>query len=284
MKQRLVAFAAAALVIAVFPAFAAAHPDEAGELYIPWSDDVGQERAQELTRGAPQAEAPTPGAQNLRLVGNSDKDGTTNSDLAFNDNLVYSGNYDGFRILDVRGQQPRVVVDHACRGPQNDVSFTKLGGKTFLFQSIDSGQTAEDCTSVDAHVVGGMRVGYEGVRVFDVTNPASPKFIDMIQTACGSHTHTLIPDNSRPPRRRQRQGVHLRLLVSAGQWHHPGRPAESSGRRRLQGVHRSAQEDLDHRGLRARRRVQLPPARAGAGRGHDADRAEPGHAVVRRVP
>jgi len=197
MKQRLVAFAAAALVIAVFPAFAAAHPDEAGELYIPWSDDVGQERAQELTRGAPQAEAPTPGAQDLRLVGNSDKDGTTNSDLAFNGNLVYSGNYGGFRILDVRGNQPRVVVDHPCRGPQNDVSFTKLGRKTFLFQSIDSGQTTEDCTSADAPIVEGMRVGYEGVRVFDVTNPASPKFIDMIQTACGSHTHTLIPDNSR---------------------------------------------------------------------------------------
>ena len=153
-----------------------AHPDEAGELYIPWADYVGQERAQELTRGAPAAaQQPTPGTQNLQLVGNSDKDGTTNSDLAFNGNLVYSGNYGGFRILDVRGNQPRVVVDHACNGPQNDVSFTKLGGKTFLFQSIDSGQTAEDCTSVNAPIVNGMRVGYEGVRVFDVTNPAEPE-------------------------------------------------------------------------------------------------------------
>jgi hypothetical protein len=196
MKQRLVAFAAAISAIALFPAFAGAHPDEAGELYIPWSDYVGQERAQELTRGAPKAEQPTPGAQDLKLVGNSDKDGTTNSDLAFNGNLVYSGNYGGFRILDVRGNQPRVVVDHPCNGPQNDVSFHKMGGKTFLFQSIDSGQTAEDCTSVNADVVDGMRVGYEGVRVFDVSNPAKPVFLDMIQTACGSHTHTLIPGKS----------------------------------------------------------------------------------------
>jgi len=200
MRQRLVAFAAAISVIAVFPAIAGAHPDEAGEVYIPWSDFVGQERAQELTRGAPKAEQqPTPGAQDLRLVGNSDKDGTTNSDLAFNGNLVYSGNYGGFRILDVRGNTPRVVVDHACNGPQNDVSFSKLGGKTFLFQSVDSGQTVEDCSSVNAPLVppvGGSRVGYEGVRVFDVTNPASPKFIDMIQTACGSHTHTLLPARS----------------------------------------------------------------------------------------
>jgi hypothetical protein len=189
---------AAVSAMAGFPAVAGAHPDEAGELYIPWADYVGGERAQELTRGAPQAERQaTPGADNLQLVGNSDKDGTTNSDLAFNGNLVYSGNYGGFRILDVRGSRPRVVVDHPCNGPQNDVSFHNMGGKTFLFQSIDSGQTREDCASVNADIVEGSRVGYEGVRVFDVTNPAKPVFIDMIQTACGSHTHTLIPDNRR---------------------------------------------------------------------------------------
>ena len=47
----------------------------------------------------------------------------------------------------------------------------------------------------------------------------------MIQTACGSHTHTLIPDRE--------QGVHLRLVVSARLRHHraPRAPA-SSGRAR----------------------------------------------------
>src|SRR5215210_8327134 len=72
-----------------------------------------------------------------------------------------------------------------------------MGGKQFLFQSIDSGQTREDCSSADAPLIDGQRTGYEGVRVFDVTNPAQPKFLDMIQTACGSHTHTLIPDGER---------------------------------------------------------------------------------------
>ena len=33
--------------------------------------------------------------------------------------------------------------------------------------------------------------------MFDVTNPAQPLFLDMIQTACGSHTHTLVPDGQR---------------------------------------------------------------------------------------
>ena len=78
----------------------------------------------------------------MNLVGNSDKDGTVNSDLAFWGNLAYAGNYGGFRILDITADQPRVVTDFTCNGPQNDVSVYEMGGKRFLFQSIDSGQTA----------------------------------------------------------------------------------------------------------------------------------------------
>ena len=133
----------------------------------------------------------------MRLVGNADKDGVINSDLAFYGNLVYAGNYGGFRILDAAADAPRTLVDKACNGPQNDVSVHEMGGKRFLFQSIDTPQTAEDCSSANSPIVNGGRVGYEGVRVFDVTDPANPVFVDMIQTACGSHTHTLIPDGQR---------------------------------------------------------------------------------------
>ena len=41
------------------------------------------------------------------------------------------------------------MTDFACNGPQNDVSVYEMGGKRFLFQSIDSGQTTEDCTSAN---------------------------------------------------------------------------------------------------------------------------------------
>jgi hypothetical protein len=203
MNKRLAALVAATTALAVFPALAGAHPEEPGELYIPFTAEVGQERAQELTQGGAQLEAaeqqaPMSDTENLELVGNVDKDETTNSDLAFNGNLAYAGNYDGFRILDIRGSQPRVVVDHRCRGPQNDVSFHEMGGKTFLFQSVDTAQTSEDCTSRDVPVPPGTpRVGYEGIRVFDVSNPAQPVFLDMIQTSCGSHTHSLLPAESR---------------------------------------------------------------------------------------
>jgi hypothetical protein len=195
MKMRTAVLTAALLTLAVVPATAGAHPIESGELYVPWGSAPGKEQAVQLTRGAVAAQdAQTVG---LELVGNADKDGTTNSDLAFWGDLAYAGNYNGFRIMNIRGDQPQTLIDFACRGPQNDVSVYELGGRRYLFQSIDTAQTVEDCTSADAPIVNGGRVGYEGVRVFDVTHPSSPRFIDMIQTACGSHTHTLIPADSR---------------------------------------------------------------------------------------
>jgi hypothetical protein len=185
----------AVIALAMLPAAAGAHPSE-GELYVPWAEKIGEQRSAQTF--ATEATTAPPGAANMTLVGNSDKDGTVNSDLAFWGNLAYAGNYGGFRILDISTDQPTVVTDFVCNGPQNDVSVYEMGGKRFLFQSIDSGQTAEDCSSTTAPIDDeNHRTGYEGVRVFDVTNPASPKFLDMIQTACGSHTHTLVPDGNR---------------------------------------------------------------------------------------
>jgi hypothetical protein len=120
-------------------------------VYVPWTDKLS--KANWLTAAEASSDAlavdavAAPGIRGLTHVGNADKDGPVNSDLAFWGNLAYAGNYDGFRILDVSSPQPVVVTDFRCRGPQNDVSVHEMGGKRFLFQSIDSGQTAEDCSS-----------------------------------------------------------------------------------------------------------------------------------------
>jgi hypothetical protein len=178
-----------------------AHPDET-ELYIPWMDEVTGDRVMRSFMGDETEfqtdAAPTPaGSSGMTLVGNADKDGTVNSDLAFWGNLAYAGNYDGFRILDIRGEQPRTVVDHRCRGPQNDVSVYEMNGRRYLFQSIDTPQTARDCTSADTALWPTDNTkrtpGFEGIRQFDVTDPANPRFVNAYHTACGSHTHTLVP-------------------------------------------------------------------------------------------
>ena len=63
-----------------------------------------------------------------------------------------------------------------------------------LFQSVDERQTTNDCTSVDAPP--DAPTDFEGIRIFDVSNPASPQLLDFVTTPCGSHTHTLVPDPS----------------------------------------------------------------------------------------
>ena len=32
-----------------------------------------------------------------------------------------------------------------------------------------------------------------GVRIYDVSNPATPRLVKNVQTCKGSHTHTIIP-------------------------------------------------------------------------------------------
>jgi hypothetical protein len=198
-KYVLLLIAACAVLPLAMSASVSAHPDE-GELYVPWAEELTGDQPMRSLLGQDQefqsnAAPSAPGGQGMTLVGNSDKDGTVNSDLAFYGNLAFSGNYDGFRILDIRSPQPRVITDFACRGPQNDVSVYKIRGRLYLFQSIDTPQTRPDCSSVDTPLTptGQREFGFEGIRQFDVTNPADPEFVNAYPTACGSHTHTLVP-------------------------------------------------------------------------------------------
>lgn len=136
--------------------------------------------------------------------GNSDASGMTkrfnapnsstpqaiNSDLAFWGNTAYVGNYDGIRIFDISAPGgPTLLSDFKCRGPQND----PVVWKNLLFLAVDRTQTGPECGSTDtAH---DNPNGWEGVRIFDVSNPAAPRFIKGVYTDCGAHTITLNPKN-----------------------------------------------------------------------------------------
>lgn len=135
---------------------------------------------------------------------------TTNSDLAFwtggftgADKVAAAGNYDGFRLFEISNpENPVLLTDFRCRANQGDVSFYKAKDRVLLIQSVDRPVTTDDCaTATDTPVVTipgvGSRFtpGFEGLRIFDVTNPATPVHISSAYTACGSHTHTTIPDD-----------------------------------------------------------------------------------------
>lgn len=138
----------------------------------------------------PGSSAPTAKSQNMKLLSNTPKSsGATQSDLAFFGNYAVAGNYTGFRILDVSDpEDPQVVTDFPCNGAQGDVSV--MGD--LLFQSVDSPQSSGACNSTTVNAATpGM---FEGIRIFDISDITAPVRVASIQTDCGSHTHTLLPE------------------------------------------------------------------------------------------
>lgn len=117
--------------------------------------------------------------------------GATASDLAFKGDLVIAGSYDGFRILDfAQGQRGKQLVHFLCNGAQGDVSVYG----DLLFRSIDSPQSNATCSSTNATAsTPGM---FEGIQIFDISNPSAPVHINSVPTPCGSHTHTVVPDQA----------------------------------------------------------------------------------------
>ncbi|WP_129668032.1 LVIVD repeat-containing protein [Phytoactinopolyspora endophytica] len=152
---------------------------------IPATADPGEG----LDHSGPGSTGPDQHSQNMKLLGNNPKEGVTNSDLAFDGKLTYAGNSAGFRILNTSAPaNPKVLADFSCNGSQGDVSV--YGG--LLFRSVDTPQSSTDCAS--ENVTASTPGMFEGIQVFDVSDSTAPEHIGSIQTDCGSHTHTLVPE------------------------------------------------------------------------------------------
>lgn len=140
----------------------------------------------------PGSSGPDVHSQNVKLLANVPRSGTaTQSDLAFAGRYAFAGSYEGFRVIDLADpEQPAVVATVPCHGAQGDVSVH--GG--LLFQSVDRPQTSAACGSTDAPGGAAQPGMFEGIRIFDVRDPAAPVHVASVPTDCGSHTHTLVPD------------------------------------------------------------------------------------------
>ncbi|WP_018252862.1 LVIVD repeat-containing protein [Salinispora mooreana] len=131
---------------------------------------------------------------NLKLVVNLPKEtplDATNSDLAFQGRYAFAGNYNGFVIYDIsRPAAPTVVSRVFCPGSQNDISVHG----DLLFLSTDSPRSDDSC---DSTRVPSSETQWEGIKIFDISDKANPRYLKSVQTACGSHTHTLVPARNR---------------------------------------------------------------------------------------
>ncbi len=143
--------------------------------------------------GANLAAGQSDGTSNIALLANLPKQApfdvetAFNSDLAFQGHYAYAGNYNGFTVYDIRKPEaPTIATQVLCPGAQNDVSV--LGD--LLFLSTDSRRTDDSCASESTPNATNY---WEGVKIFDIKDPANPQYIKSVETDCGSHTNTVIP-------------------------------------------------------------------------------------------
>jgi hypothetical protein len=138
-------------------------------------------------------------ARNVPLTGTGN--GVYNSDLAFKDNLVIQGTYEGFRIIDFTDKtNPTQIINYTgCTVGQGDVVVYG----NILVRSWDA--PANSSAMCAGQLVGS---GFEGIHIFDISNPAQPQMIRALRysqqgmpqgalTGCGSHTATAVPDPAR---------------------------------------------------------------------------------------
>jgi hypothetical protein len=121
--------------------------------------------------------------------------GSTGTDIAFQGRYAFVGNYNGFTIYDIKNpKKTKIVSQVLCPGSQNDISVTG----NLLFLSTDSRRSDDSCASVTQN--DGSKPYWEGMKIFDISDKRAPRYIKSVETDCGSHTHTLVPDNERGKR------------------------------------------------------------------------------------
>ncbi|HKP67831.1 MAG TPA: hypothetical protein VJV05_01025 [Pyrinomonadaceae bacterium] len=125
-----------------------------------------------------------------------------NSDLAFQGDHIFMGNFYGMSIYDISDPtNAKVIASMVCPGGQGDPSVYK----NLLFMSVEMPNGRVDCGDqgfpADPHVAGqnpgapsAQKDRFRGVRIFDISDIRKPKQVAAVQTCRGSHTHTLVVD------------------------------------------------------------------------------------------
>ncbi len=131
-----------------------------------------------------------------------------NSDIAFQGNHLFMGNFYGVSIYDISNPaKTSLLTSMVCPGGQGDPSVYK----NLLFMSVEMPNGRLDCGTQGfapappppPPVAGEERKPtlpaaqkdrFRGVRIFDITDVKNPKQVAAVQTCRGSHTHTLVVD------------------------------------------------------------------------------------------
>jgi hypothetical protein len=130
-----------------------------------------------------------------------------NSDLAFQGNHLFQGNFYGVSIYDISNpSHTTLLTSLVCPGGQGDVSVYK----NLLFMSVempngrldcgtqgfppDPAPSAEEEKAKKRRIPSAQKDRFRGVRIFDISDIRNPRQVAAVQTCRGSHTHTLVVD------------------------------------------------------------------------------------------
>jgi len=132
----------------------------------------------------------------------------SNSDLAFEGDHLFQGNFYGVNIFDISNPaHAALLTSLVCPGGQGDVSVYK----NLLFMSVEMPNGRLDCgrqgfppeppppppapgEERKRHIPAAQKDRFRGVRIFDISDISNPKQVAAVQTCRGSHTHTLVVD------------------------------------------------------------------------------------------
>jgi hypothetical protein len=129
-----------------------------------------------------------------------------NSDVAFQGNHLFQGNFYGLSIYDIsHPANTTLLTTLVCPGGQGDLSVHK----NLLFMSVEMPNGRLDCgvegfppeppppAGEEKKKQGppaAQKDRFRGVRIFDISDIKNPKQVAAVQTCRGSHTHTLLVD------------------------------------------------------------------------------------------
>ena len=135
--------------------------------------------------------------------------GFANSDIAFQGNHLFLGNFYGVNIFDISNPaHTKLLTSMVCPGGQGDVSVYK----NLLFMSVEMPNGRLDCgtqgfppeppapadqekgNGKKRRIPAAQNDRFRGVRIFDISDIKNPKQVAAVQTCRGSHTHTLVLD------------------------------------------------------------------------------------------
>jgi hypothetical protein len=148
--------------------------------------------------------------------------GVFNSDLAFQGQMAVQGTYAGFRLINIADpENPEQIVNWTeCASPTNTVGNQGdvIIWGNLIMRSWNSPTPAPTVGGVPIPVDDPARYttpgafcgewpmfrepatpplperGQEGVHIIDISDPTDPEVIGFVDTPCGSHTETLVPD------------------------------------------------------------------------------------------